>query len=185
MINLNKAVAYPFVIKQSGTRIKFKRIWVYLEVGRLLHVIAITASILAYLTFKGAYHAYLIDNQWFFILYGLLFLHFASLPFYAELDARSRYQNYKMVCDLFYKYGYRDRFIKALKHSKCQREAAYRAGKSLSCRNEVRSYFYNCGYRWYHIFPDFILKRPDYLFTKHFWLTTFFTRTYVPKYFKH
>ncbi|MBK5271653.1 MAG: hypothetical protein JJE22_11640 [Bacteroidia bacterium] len=42
-------------------------------------------------------------------------------------------------------------------------------------------YFENLGYRWYHFFPDFIFSQPRYLFSKMFWLNTFFAKTYKSK----
>jgi hypothetical protein len=161
------------------------RLWTYMEVGRLLHFITLFTGVIAIITYRAMMTAYFSNDLLSFIIYGSLFLHFVSLPFFAQFDARSRFQNYKMVCDLFYKYGYRERFIKALKHSKCQREAAYIAAKNLSYKDEVKNFFYESGYRWYHLVPDFIWKHPGYLFSKHFWLTTFFTKTYIPKYYRH
>ena len=45
----------------------------------------------------------------------------------------------------------------------------------------VKNIFNEKGYRWYHLFPDFIFLRPQFFLTKHFWITTFFTKKYRAK----
>ncbi|MBR9997317.1 MAG: hypothetical protein KFF73_00030 [Cyclobacteriaceae bacterium] len=101
---------------------------------------------------------------------------------FAELDAYSRFQNYKMIRDLIFHHGFQGRIIRNFSHSKCQREAAYFAASDLGFKREIKEYFRESGYRWYHVFPDFLWKHPDYLLSKYFWLTTFFTKSYPSKY---
>ena len=123
------------------------------------------------------------ENHVMTFLFGYIFIWLATLPIFAQLDARSRFQNYKLLKDLFYRYGFRYKFVKALRHSRCQRDAALVAAGEMGYKSITHKYYVRCGYQWYHLLPDFIFKHPLYLFTKGFWLTTFFARTYHSKYF--
>ncbi|MFC2123753.1 hypothetical protein ACFLU5_02990 [Bacteroidota bacterium] len=155
----------------------------YLQVGSLLHLIAfINYYVARYFFLKSA----LLWDQGIslpLILYIYLFLFFGSIPFFAELDAWSRWQNYKLFRDLIYQYGYRERFAKSLIHSRCQREAAYIAALDVGCTDQVARFYYQKGYRWYHLIPDFVFKCPRYLITRNFWNTTFFAKKYKVKYY--
>lgn len=161
------------------------KIWNYLEVGRWLHFIALAAAVLSVYFFNLAMEAHWMNNTNGNIIFGYLSFHFSTIPFFAELDAYSRFQNYKLVKDLIYRYGFQDRFIRALRHSKCQREAAFFAARDLGCKKMLVSFYQKCGYRWYHILPDFVWTHPHYLVSKHFWFTTFFVKTYNPKYYRN
>jgi hypothetical protein len=152
-------------------------------VGQWLHGIALVAGTLSICFFNLAIEVHRMNDLNGAIFFGYLSIHLITLPFFAELDAYSRFQNYKLTKDLIYRYGFQIRFIKSLRHSKCQREAAFYAARDLGCKNELIHYFKGCGYRWYHIFPDFIWTHPEYLFSKHFWSTTFFVKTYHPRYY--
>ncbi len=116
---------------------------------------------------------------------SLLAIWLSSIPVFAQLDARSRYQNYKLLRDLFYLYGFKYRFVRALRHSRCQRDAAYVAALESGFSTRLSRYYLKCGYRWYHLLPDFIWTKPAYLLSRHFWKTTFFARTYHSVYFNY
>ena len=155
----------------------------YLQVGSLLHMIAIINFFVARFFYLHAIYQWHEGVTWIFFLNIYLMLFFGSIPFFAQLDAWSRWQNYKLFRDLLFKYGYRDRFAKSLMHSRCQREAAYIAALDVDLTDPVARFFYNRGYRWYHIIPDFVIKTPGYLLTDNFWKTTFFAKKYKVKYF--
>jgi len=104
-----------------------------------------------------------------------------SFPFFAQLDARSRYQNYKMLRDKFYQFGFHQRLVKPFGHSSCQRQAAYIAASHFGYRDLCKGYFDSLGYRWYHILPDFMYKKPVYFIKAKFWTTTFLVRYYKSK----
>jgi len=104
-----------------------------------------------------------------------------GLPLFAQLDARSRYQNYKLVKDNLYTYGFKTRFLKPFIKSSCQRAAVKVAAVELGMLHQCREYFKRNGYKWYHLIPDIVLKKPSVLFTKNFWSTTLFTKTYHPR----
>ena len=175
---------FVFALQNKEYRSSFlRKMEIYIEVGRLLHSIAILTAVSSIFFFKLFLGAYFIGNTIGLVIFGDLFLHTATIPIFAELDAYSRFQNYKLVKDLIYRYGFRVRFIKTFRYTKCQREAALYAARDLGCKFQILEYFRSCGYKWYHILPDFIWSHPEYLLTKSFWSTTFFAKTYHPKYY--
>lgn len=151
--------------------------FIYLKIGYLLHVFTLAEIICLYTIYK-----WLQIDAWLdtgnFALKLLLLAPFISMPLFPQLDARSRYQNYKMLRDQFYFYGFQPRIVKPFLKSRCQRDAAIAAAIELGLANACKKYFYEKGYRWYHLFPDFIFIRPQFLLCKHFWSTTFFAKKY-------
>lgn len=106
---------------------------------------------------------------------------FTSLPILAQLDARSRYQNFKQLKDQFIIYGYDTRILKPVLKSRCQRDAAVLAAYRTGYGDNCVGFFRNAGYRWYHLLPDFVFTHPQFLLTPYFWKTTFFCPTYHSK----
>jgi hypothetical protein len=160
---------------------QYKKVVSYLKASYLLHAITIFEIIF----FSSLY--YFIDVvSWFsssdyMILKLLAISPSICMPLFAQLDARSRFQNYKLVKDHLYLYGFQPRILKPFLKSRCQRDAAIAAANELGLSNHCREYFRGFGYKWYHLFPDIIFKQPSVLLTKNFWLTTLFTKTYHPK----
>lgn len=154
------------------------RFW---KVGKLLHLIACLALIIAVFLFSILMKLdYTEDfNLWFFELAA--FICFFNMCILAELDGYSRFQNYKQLKDQMYLNGYQERQLKPLLKSSCQRQAATLAADELGFGKAVRCYFYSKGYRWYHIIPDFVINNPLFFFTVFFWRTTFFTPYYEPE----
>ena len=105
-----------------------------------------------------------------------------SPPVFAQLDARSRYQNYKQVKDQLHAYGFKKIILKPTLKSRCQRDAVVVASDELGYKERCKDYFYSSGYRWYHLLPDFFFTDPLFLLHPRFWKTTFFAPTYRPKY---
>jgi hypothetical protein len=173
------AINLPFI----SAKFQPKKWWKYLKVGRWLHSIAAVAVLLMIYFFNLAWDALASNDTPGFILFGYITLYFFTIPFFAELDAYSRFQNFKLTRDLIFRYGFQIRFVRALRHSRCQREAAFFAAKDLGYEKELSHFYRQSGYRWYHIFPDFVWSHPMYLLTKHFWYTTFCTKTYKTKYY--
>ena len=153
----------------------------YIQVGKLLHLIALIALLLSVLFFEFTLMVYdkSILLTW---LYGYFSYFFFGVFFFAQLDARSRYQNFKRLVDQLTDYGYNDRLLKRLLHSRCQRDAAEAAGRITGYFHEITGFFYKNGYRWHHIFPDFVFSKPRFLLTTHFWQTTFFVPGYKSRY---
>jgi hypothetical protein len=153
----------------------------YLLSGRLLHLITLI-EILAIILLVPIILKMETGNSYilFFLkYYAIIFL--LSLPIFSQLDARSRYQNYKQIKDQFYTYGFDHRILNPVLKSRCQRDAAVIAAEELGLKNSCIEYFRQFGYRWYHLFPDFVFQKPQFLFTRYFWQTTFFASTYEPK----
>jgi len=92
-----------------------------------------------------------------------------------------RYQDYKLVKDSLYIYGFQKRILKPFVKSRCQSDAAKTAASELGMSNQYREYSKSIGYKWYHLFPDVIFKNPAILFTKNFWSSTLFAKTYHAK----
>ncbi|MFI5185540.1 MAG: hypothetical protein ACHQF0_02355 [Chitinophagales bacterium] len=157
-----------------------KRIISYLKAGYLLHMITLT-EIVFFLCF---FH-YVDINVWMannhILLKSIALSPAVGLPLFAQLDARSRYQNYKLIKDRLYVYGFQKRILKPFIKSRCQRDAIKAAADELGMRQLCNDYFKSFGYRWYHLLPDIVFDKPSILLTKNFWLTTLFEKNYHPK----
>ena len=151
--------------------------FIYLKIGYLLHTFTLFEIISLYIIYK-----WLQIDEWLeqgnFVLKLLLLSPFISMPLFPQLDARSRYQNYKMLRDQFYFYGFQHRIVKPFLKSRCQRDAVLAAANELGLAEACKRHFYKNDYRWYHVFPDFVFTHPQILLSKHFWLTTFFAKKY-------
>jgi hypothetical protein len=165
----------------SIKRQRINRIRSYVIAGKLLHMIALLELMVIIflvpiiLKLDPGQNILLIGLKYYVILFLI------SLPFFSQLDARSRYQNYKQIKDQIFLYGYDHRIFKPVLKSRCQRDAAWLSAKELGYGKQCKDYFYKHGYRWYHILPDFVFKKPHFLLTFYFWRTTFFSPRYVSK----
>ena len=152
----------------------------YLRVGYFLHIITFIELLFSYCLF------YFFDiSSWLAtdntFIKSITLSPVLGLPLIAQLDIRSRYQNYKLVKDNLYIYGFQTRLLKPFSRSSCQRDAVKVAADELGMLHQCREYFKSNGYKWYHLVPDIVLKKPSVLFTKNFWSTTLFTKTYHPR----
>jgi len=160
---------------------KSKFIIRYLKVGKLLHLVALVALMVAVFSFFILKKLFYSTDPYLWFTWLSLFISFFNMCILAELDGYSRFQNYKQVKDQMFLNGLQERQLKPLLKSSCQRSAALLAGKELGIGEKVRSYFFDQGYRWYHITPDFIFRNPLFFFSTFFWRTTFFTPYYESK----
>ena len=155
----------------------------YLRVGALLHL----NTMLYLLLMQPAWDLGLTWLKQGLLLPGLLACWLASFflanTVLSQLDARSRWQNYKQIKDALYGFGYRERIFTPLLKSSWQRQAALIAAEDLGYRARVAAFFRSHGYRWYHIPPDFVFAHPQFLLSRPFWRTTFFAPTYHPRHF--
>ena len=153
----------------------------YLLSGRMLHVITVI-ELLVMIRVVPLLHAMdtITPAGTAFRYYLVSFL--VSLPVFSQLDARSRYQNYKQLKDQFILFGFDPRILKPVLKSRCQRDAAEIAARDTGYAGECRMHFRCHGYRWYHLFPDFLFTHPWFLLTPYFWKTTFFTPAYHSRY---
>jgi len=159
------------------------RVLVFIKIAYLLHFMAIASAILSYYSAQYAFSFY-IKGDWFlssFMAFASLYTF--TLPFFAELDARSRYQNYKIIKDKLYIYGYQQRLLKPFVYSRCQRDAVQVAANDLDYGRECKAFFYEQGFRWYHIIPRILLKYPKTILTQRYWKQTLFVSYYKLKYF--
>lgn len=145
-----------------------------------MHFVTVVEICFLYIVFSFL-HAKGYMNSDYSLLKKLVLYPFVLMPFFPQLDAYSRYQNYKQLRDLFYLNGYNVRFIKPFIKSRCQRDAVLAAADDVGFAIHCKQYFYDCGYKWYHFFPDFVITNPQFLLCKHFWITTFFSKTYHSK----
>jgi hypothetical protein len=152
----------------------------YLRVGYLLHTITLISLLMFCCLFSFFdIPSWLVGHNSF--IKSIALIPTIGLPLFAQLDARSRYQNYKLVKGNLYTYGFKTRLLKPFIKSSFQRDAVKVAAVELGMLHQCREYFKRNGYKWYHLIPDIILKKPSVLFTKNFWSTTLFTKTYHPK----
>ena len=156
----------------------------YLQTAYLLHLMGIF-SIAMFLVLGKTFL-----NHWSngagaakLILLGYATSYFFTLIFFSQLDARSRYQNYKMMKDKFYEYGFDARLLRPFMYSRCQRDAIGVAAREFRFEGAWKNLIQTAGYRWYHLLPTMIVRRPLTLFTKSYWKKTLFVKTYRSKYF--
>jgi hypothetical protein len=141
----------------------------YLSAGKLLHAITI-AELVAILA-----SATLIGNHP--LGYPAL-ITLCLFSLFTQLDARSRFQEYKRVKDQLTRYGPDMRIFKSLAGSRCQRDAALAAARRLGYAKHCRRFYCAAGYRWYHLLPDFVKRHPRLLIAAAFWRATFFMPNY-------
>ncbi|MBI9035314.1 MAG: hypothetical protein JEZ03_12660 [Bacteroidales bacterium] len=162
-----------------------KRIERYILVGTLLHSIALFSFLLSIFISRYIILSFQ-SSSYFLMLFFCWFTAFIfSISVLAELDVRSRYQNYKQLKDQFYENGFQSRIVKPMIKSRCQRDAALLAASELGYKDKLRGYFYQQGYRWYHVLPDFVFDYPKFILSPYFWMTTFFVKKYNSKYFEY
>jgi hypothetical protein len=153
----------------------------FLKVSYLLQMMTLLEAFLITIAFKSFPIAdWLITGNTLMkaaVLFPLL-----VAPFFPELDAYSRYQNYKLIKDHLFVHGFQPRILKPFIRSRCQRDAVIVAAEELGLGKECKAHFRKVGYRWYHLLPDFIFTEPATLICSSFWLNTFFAKTYTPKF---
>lgn len=144
----------------------------YLSAGVLLH--AITAvELTAILIVAGVDdHALKLPTL---VVLGLMVL-------FTQLDARSRFQEFKRVRDQLIRYGPDRRIFRSIAASRCQRDAGLAAARQLGHAAACRRFYLERGYRWYHLLPDVVSRHPGYLLSPGFYRTTFFLPTYTSRF---
>lgn len=115
--------------------------------------------------------------------WGMAALWWGLLMGIALLDARSRFQDYKRAKDLFFENGPHPRVARLFAHSKCQRDAALAAARDLGMAGELKRFYRQCGYGWYHLLPDAVFKHPRLFFRRRYWQRTLFAPFYNSSYF--
>ncbi len=149
----------------------------------LLHLTALGGVVLFFLFSRLSLTALGQQQHLFFVGYGLIGCYGFVLPFFAELDAFSRYQNYKKVKDLFHENGFQTRIVNQFISSRCQRDAIKVAAWDMGHLDNLCRYYDSLGYRWYHLLPGFIISKPLVFFSGKYWQKTLFEKKYESKYF--
>ena len=158
------------VFKQTGDWLA--RIAGYLSASVLLHAITVVELGLLLATFGIERHPFKGPAL------GILCL----TALFTQLDARSRYQEYKKVRDQLIRHGPDRRIFRLVAASRCQRDAGLAAAKTLGHEAVCRNYFRSTGYRWYHLLPDFVCRHPMVLLSPTFLRATFFLPGYISRF---
>ena len=153
----------------------------YFKVSYLLQLMTLLEIAVLIFLFKLLQHIHFFQSGNVFLKQSILFP-FVLAPVFPQLDAYSRFQNYKLLKDCLYQNGFQARIIKPFTRSRCQRDAVSTAAEELGFLHNCETYFTEHGYKSYHIFPDFLFTHPETLICKAFWLNTFFVKKYQPKY---
>jgi hypothetical protein len=168
-----------FAKEISGWYIFCQQCVTYLKTGYILHIFSFFVFTLFLVCLDILQMATGIKQ----LGYGLLSMFLFSVTITSQLDAYSRFQNYKMMKDLLYAHGFRVLFLKPFSRSRCQRDAVREAAAQLGLDSHIKIYFKRLGYKWYHIIPSVLLENPFVLLTRNYWYTTFFVSNYKSKYF--
>lgn len=163
----------------SKTDIYVNRVVSYVKSTLLLQSFCMGCLYISYINFDSL----ATDEDFGFNLRLVLGSYFSSLVLTTQFDAYSRYQNYKMAKDLMHQYGFKKKLVILFSKSRCQRDAFAEAARSLGYKKEIDNYFYSVGFRWYHILPVIIVKKPMTLLSKEYWVSTLFVSNYKSKYF--
>ena len=170
-------------LNTSREYILYKKTRRIFKMAILLHIMAVIGIVMFYWFGQSAIESFNQNEIIDFLLFGYLSAYGFTLPFFAELDARSRYQNYKAAKDALHRHGFQTRIIDLFIVSRCQRDAIAIAAGDLGHLEELKQHYYQQGYRWYHLLPDFLFHTPSMLFTKSYWEKTLFVKKFNSKYF--
>ncbi len=155
-----------------------EKILTYVQVAPFPHGSAATFGITSALTSHMAVRMLARRKAIAGTLLGCIALAALGVAIFAEADARSRFQEYKRIRALLERYGWKRRIIDPVSFSRCQRDTAQVAAIKAGYGAQIKRYFYDRGYRWYHVVPDALLKDPLYLFSRQFIRSSFFVKTY-------
>jgi hypothetical protein len=164
-------------------KVAYERFLRYLKVGSFLHFMSVLSVVILIVCVRIATEFFQEDLYLESYLWAALALWAFTIPFFSQLDAYGRYQNYKQIKDALYEMDFDKRLIRPFMYSKCQRDAVVIAGDDLGFGNEIRAFYRDQGYRWYHILPDAFVRNPLVLFKGLFWKRILFTKRYELKNF--
>ncbi len=174
----------PSAIERPGYyRVAYERFLRYFKVGAFLHFISFLSVLILVVSARIAIGFYEEELYLKSYIWMALALWAFTIPFFSQLDAYGRYQNYKQIKDALYEMSFDRRLIRPFMYSKCQRDAVIIAGDDLGSGNEIRAFYRDQGYRWYHILPDAFVQNPLVLFKGLFWKRILFTQRYELKNF--
>ncbi|MBI9090386.1 MAG: hypothetical protein JEZ12_14315 [Desulfobacterium sp.] len=171
VLNINR---YFIFYKQAGR---------FIKVASLLHLTSLLGLVL-FLGFGRLALPVLEQNRPFlFFMYEYISIYGVVLILLTQMDALSRFQNYKLAKDLFFENGFQKRIANLFISSRCQREAIKIAALDLGMADELNAHLDSLGFRWFHVIPKGVISKPGILLTRLFWEKTFFVKSYTSKYF--
>jgi hypothetical protein len=172
-----------FSSKHKWYVIPYKRASQFVKVAFLLHLTSILGLAL-FLRF-GILTITALENgsRHFFFMYGYFSVFGIVLTLFAQMDAYSRLQDYRLAKDLFFENGFQKRIVNLFICSHCQRQAIKIAAIDMGIIDELNAYYTRLGYQWFHLIPDVTFHKPMVFFTWNFWEKTFFATPYRSKYF--
>ena len=91
----------------------------------------------------------------------------------ALLDGFSRYREYRRIRCMLERRGWDERVFLLVAGSRCQRDAALMAAMETGLGRRARALFRSLGYRWYHLFPDAVMRNPLLFLHPRFLRTSF------------
>lgn len=105
--------------------------------------------------------------------YGVVAAGWLGLALIALMDGFSRYREYRRIRAMLSRYGWNRRVFLLVAGSRCQRDAALQAALEAGHGMRARRLFRSMGYRWYHLFPDAVIKNPLMFFHPRFLRNSF------------
>lgn len=180
---LDKTLFPMFQQNAGAIHLAAVKIWKYIQVGFLLHIMTLAGLVTTLLFFPDTGFFTNQKQPLFSYASGWLSLFGLGLVIFSQLDAYSRFQDYKLAKDLLFENGFRIRVARLFMASRCQRDALKVAAKDLGMLPELNTFIEDMGYKWFHIIPEILLVRPVVLFSSRFWRKTLLAPYYQPKYF--
>jgi len=174
---------YASTIKVSKGVVVYKKMLRYLKVGQKLHMVSACSAAAFFLTGGRLLHAFEQGSGYGLLVYSIITGYGFILLFLAQMDAISRYQNYKRAKDQLYENGFKPRIVQLYMSSRCQRDAVKVAARDLGFHKELACYYETLGYRWFHLLPDFVFYKPFIICTRRYWQRTLFEKKYRLKHF--
>ncbi|MCP4117226.1 MAG: hypothetical protein GY737_17890 [Desulfobacteraceae bacterium] len=161
----------------------YKQTGRFIKVALLLHLTSLLGLVL-FLGFGRLALSALEQNHTFlYFILEYLSIYGVVLIILTQMDAFSRFQNYKLSKDLFFENGFQKRIANLFISSRCQREAIKIAALDLGIADELNAYLDSLGFRWFHVIPKVVISKPEILLARSFWEKTFFVKPYTSKYF--
>jgi len=157
-------------------------IFLYLRVAPFPHVTSLKISLLSWLAGDKAQDFFAMNMPIWGGVCLVLCAAFAWGVILCQADALSRFQEFRRLRAILYRYGFRPRFFRLFASSRCQRDAALAAAKQMGHTTQAKIYFRSLGYKWYHILPDTIVRNPLTFFHPRFLKTTFLPKQMSKKF---
>ena len=168
----------------SLLRIISMRILRYIQCGYLLHLVTVFSILMVFLLSNEMISEYVLKADALKLaVLGYGSGYFFTLIFFSQLDARSRFRNYLMIKDKVFEYGFDARLLRPFVYSRCQRDAIAVAAKDLNFYADWQKLNREIGFRWYHVLPHLVVRKPGILLTREYWNKTLFVKPYQSKYF--